>query len=104
MSIKIEHELCVGCGQCREVCPGNLLYAAAAGKTAIRNPKDCWGCTSCLKECNYKAIQYYLGADMGGRGSRLSIRRVGDVLNWTVVRPDGRETVISVDKKQANAY
>ena len=104
MSIRIDRELCAGCGRCREVCPGNLLYAAESGKTEIRNPKDCWGCTSCLKECNFNAVQYYLGADMGGRGSRLSIRREGDVLNWTAVRPDGQKTVISVDKKQANAY
>ncbi|WP_230578498.1 4Fe-4S binding protein [Selenomonas ruminantium] len=25
MSIAIEKDKCVGCGQCTEVCPGNLL-------------------------------------------------------------------------------
>jgi adenylylsulfate reductase subunit B len=57
-----------------------------------------------LKECKCKAIQYYLGADMGGRGSLLCIRQEGNVLHWVVVLPDGQEKIITVDKNQANAY
>ena len=104
MSIRIDSQKCSGCGKCREVCPGSLLSAGSAGKTEIRAPQDCWGCTSCLKECTYKAIQYYLGADIGGRGSLLYTRQDGSVLYWIVVQPDGREWIIPVDKNQANAY
>jgi len=104
MSIRIDREKCTRCGRCRDVCPGNLLIAGAAGKTEITEPKDCWGCTACLKECRYQAIQYYLGADCGGRGSVLYTRRQGNRLHWIVVKPDGSVQTLTVDKDQANAY
>lgn len=44
------------------------------GKVHIRNIRDCWGCTACLKECHTGAILYFLGADMGGMGSMLSVK------------------------------
>ena len=31
------------------------------------DPKDCWGCASCIKECAFGAIAFYLGAG-NGRG------------------------------------
>ncbi|CUH94624.1 hypothetical protein P22_0690 [Propionispora sp. 2/2-37] len=104
MSIRIDKTKCVGCGQCRMVCPGSLLYADTAGKAEIRYPRDCWGCTSCIKECTVQAIRFYLGADIGGRGSFLYTKREGDLLHWTIVHPDGREQTITVDKNEANAY
>lgn len=104
MSIKIDIQKCTGCGKCREVCPGSLLYKDIAGKTQIRYPKECWGCTSCVKECSFNAIQYYLGADMGGKGSCLYTKQEGQLLHWIVVLPDGTEKIITTDKSQANAY
>ncbi|SCM81375.1 4Fe-4S ferredoxin iron-sulfur binding domain-containing protein [uncultured Sporomusa sp.] len=104
MSIRIDSHKCSGCGKCREVCPGSLLRTTDSGRTDIREPKDCWGCTSCLKECSCNAITYYLGADMGGRGSLLHTRQEGNLLHWIVTEPNGREKTITVDKKQANAY
>ena len=104
MSIKIDIQKCIGCGKCREVCPGSLLYKDMAGKTQIRYPKECWGCTSCVKECSFNAIQYYLGADMGGKGSFLYTKQEGQLLHWIVVLPDGTEKILTTDKSQANAY
>lgn len=104
MSIKINSQQCTGCGKCREVCPGSLLVEDHAGKTQIKYPKECWGCTSCVKECNFKAIQYYLGADMGGKGSSLYTKQEGQLLHWIIVAPDGTEQTLTIDKKQANAY
>ena len=72
MSIRIDSETCVGCGACSEICPGSLIKLDATGKAFIKYPKDCWGCTSCVKECPVFAIRFYLGADMGGRGGRVS--------------------------------
>ena len=69
MSIAINAKQCVGCGKCSMVCPGSLIHMNADGKAFIKYPKDCWGCTSCLKECAVHAIRFYLGADMGGMGS-----------------------------------
>ena len=69
MSIRITQNNCVGCGRCIEACPGNLIKKDAQGKAVIKHISDCWGCTSCLKECKTGAISFYLGADMGGAGS-----------------------------------
>lgn len=67
MSILIHKENCVGCRKCQQVCPRSLIETDAQGKAYIRYPKDCWGCVSCVKECQVKAIDFYLGADIGGK-------------------------------------
>lgn len=104
MSIRIDRERCVGCGKCRTVCPGSLLCADDEGKTQICEPRDCWGCTSCVKECRYQAIRYYLGADIGGAGGYLYTKQEGNLLHWIFAGPDGVEKRLTIDKSQANAY
>ena len=78
MSIAINAKQCVGCGKCSMVCPGSLIHMNADGKAFIKYPKDCWGCTSCLKECAVHAIRFYLGADMGGMGSLVHTEKEGE--------------------------
>ena len=75
MSIRINKNKCVGCKRCLDVCPGSLIKTDATGKAYIKYPKDCWGCTSCLKECKTGAIAFFLGADIGGMGSEMKIYR-----------------------------
>lgn len=104
MSIRIDPDKCSGCGRCREVCPGGLLYQDNRGKTVIRYPKECWGCTSCLKECRSDAIKYYLGADIGGRGGFLYTRQEGQLTHWIIVSSEGGEKIITIDRRQANTY
>ena len=86
MSIVINKEKCAGCGQCSIVCPGSLIKMGEDKKAYMKYPKDCWGCSSCIKECKFEAIALYLGADMGGmgsnsiealRGNRLMLRGIG---------------------------
>lgn len=103
MSIGINKLKCVGCGRCREVCPGSLI-ALDGGKAYIKYPKSCWGCTSCVKECPVHAVYLYLGADMGGMGSRMHTEKHGDILDWIVEAPGGNITKISVDTKESNKY
>lgn len=104
MSIIVDKEKCSGCGKCRQVCPGSLLYADRAGKTYIRYPRDCWGCTACVKECGFQAIHYYLGADMGGKGSFLYTVQEKNLLHWMIVSPEGEKRTITIDKQKANTY
>lgn len=104
MSIKINKDFCAGCGKCRQVCPGSLLYKDKAGKTFIKYPKDCWGCTSCIKECSFSAIDYYLGADIGGKGSTLKTQQEDNFIHWVVTSPKGEEKVITIDRSKANEY
>ncbi|MBD7911322.1 MULTISPECIES: 4Fe-4S binding protein [Clostridium] len=103
MSIAINKGLCVGCGKCQKVCPGNLIKSDEKKKAYIKFPKSCWGCASCVKECKVDAIKFYLGADMGGLGSTLSIKGEGDITHW-IIKKDKEEIVIDVNKKNANAY
>lgn len=104
MSIRIDSETCVGCGACSEICPGSLIKLDATGKAFIKYPKDCWGCTSCVKECPVFAIRFYLGADMGGRGGLLHTEREGAILHWIVDHPDGRVSAIDINTKESNQY
>ena len=104
MSIAINKEKCVGCGSCLTVCPGSLIVRDTDGLACIKYPRDCWGCTSCLKECRQNAIDFYLGEDIGGKGSLLHAEEKGDVLLWKLTRKDGSESTIAINRKEANKY
>ena len=104
MSIAIDKEKCVGCGRCHEVCPGSLIKIGADKKAYIKYPKDCWGCTSCIKECPAYAVSFYLGADIGGMGSLVHTEKRGAMLVWVIKSPDGRVTEIEIDPTKSNKY
>jgi adenylylsulfate reductase subunit B len=103
MSIEITSEKCVGCGQCAEVCPGNLIEISG-GKAMISDPNRCWGCASCIKECPAGAIALYLGDDIGGLGGRLTVREEDTLLYWTVTLPNGIIKTIVTDRAESNRY
>lgn len=104
MSIRIKQEKCVGCKNCVEVCPGNLIKIGSDKKAFIKHERDCWGCTSCIKACPIQAISFFLGADIGGRGAELTVTTKGTVRTWTVTKPDGSVSNIVVDGSAANKY
>lgn len=104
MSILIDREKCVQCGSCLEVCPGNLIKRGTDGIAYLKHPEECWGCASCLKECRYGAISYYLGADIGGRGSLMQTEFEGDLCHWIIRRQGKNPITITVDRRNANNY
>lgn len=104
MSIEIIKGKCVGCNKCLGVCPGSLLSKDDDGKVLIKYPKDCWGCTACLKECKFGAIKYYLGADIGGSGGYLYTKDEGDYLHWHITDKKGKENIITINKNESNKY
>ncbi|SHK82730.1 ferredoxin family protein [Fibrobacter sp. UWEL] len=104
MSIYIDEKKCIGCGRCHEVCPGTLIKLNENKKAYIKYPKDCWGCTSCLKECPANAIRFYLGADIGGKGSLVHTEKSEGLVHWIVERPDGTTTTIDINPKESNKY
>lgn len=103
MSIAINQAKCVGCKRCVESCPGNLIKIVN-GKAQIKREKDCWGCTSCLKECKTSAISFFLGTDIGGKGSVLSVKDNGDIREWTVTATDQSKKTIIINTKESNKY
>lgn len=104
MSIAIDRDRCIGCGKCHDACPGTLIKIDADRKAYIKYPKDCWGCTSCIKECPVYAISFYLGADIGGMGSRVHTEKKDGMLRWIVRHPDGKVTAIDINPKESNQY
>ncbi len=103
MSIMIDGSKCTGCGKCGAVCPGSLI-SIVRRKAVIKYPKDCWGCTSCVKECPVHAVKFFLGADIGGMGSLVHTENDGDILKWIAEHPDGKVTEIDIDRKESNNY
>lgn len=104
MSIAIDKEKCIGCSQCISICPGSLIKLGHDKKAYIKYPKDCWACCSCLKECNQCAISLYLGADIGGRGSSLTVSQEAGIVHWAIKRYDGTVHCIDVNPKDSNKY
>ena len=54
---KIDPELCIGCGDCVNSCPMDVIRMEAAGGMAvIRYGEDCMNCEQCLLDCPVEAI------------------------------------------------
>ena len=107
MSIRIDKSKCTGCGACTRVCPGNLLQIKEGNegrKCSIRCSQDCWGCCSCLKECRVQALQFFLGADIGGRGAIMTFRKTRGLNEWEVTLPSGERKIVDIDPGSANKY
>lgn len=104
MSIAISKDKCIGCRKCGNVCPGSLIKFSEDKKAYIKYPEECWGCSSCLKECGQGAIAFYLGADMGGMGSKLVVNVEGDIVHWQIEKSNGEISVIDVNRKDSNKY
>ena len=104
MSIAIDKQKCIGCGRCRNVCPGSLIKLDSDSRAYIKYPKDCWGCTSCNKESPAYAISFYLGADIGGMSSLVHTEKKGDILSWMIVKPEGETIKIDINQKESNKY
>ena len=103
MSIKIDPLKCIGCTKCTQVCPGTLIKMENK-KAVIKYPKNCWGCVSCVKECPVEAIEFFIGADIGGNGSKMKEKKKGDILQWVVTKRDGSKEVININRKDSNKY
>jgi adenylylsulfate reductase subunit B len=103
MSIEIKRDICVACGNCSQICPGSLIKLKE-GKAVIPRIERCWGCASCVKECPAGAIALFLGDDIGGLGGRMTVRRDGTLLHWTVTMPDASSQTVTIDSGDANKY
>ncbi|MBT3311573.1 MAG: 4Fe-4S binding protein [Desulfobacterales bacterium] len=51
MSVKVNDNLCLGCGQCEPVCPEKAIMVWGIARV---NDKDCTECLICLGYCPVK--------------------------------------------------
>ena len=56
-TIKVDHNLCVGCKKCTEVCP-KTVFRIIDGKSEVIDEKECVFCKACFKQCKYNAIEH----------------------------------------------
>jgi ferredoxin len=55
VTLQLDSEKCVGCGQCAEVCPHGVL--TLAGKCAqLRDRDACIECGACARNCPVEAL------------------------------------------------
>ena len=54
--------------------------------------------------CKAGAIDFFLGADIGGNGSIMNVKSEGDILHWIITKTDGSTSVIDVDRRNSNKY
>ena len=54
-TLRINHDLCVGCGACLEVCPREV-FARSDRKVEIMDPDACMECGACSRNCVTGAI------------------------------------------------
>ncbi|QTA78215.1 4Fe-4S cluster protein [Desulfonema limicola] len=51
----VDHDKCVGCEECAEVCPVEV-FQMQDGKSVPVNADECIGCESCVEVCEEDAI------------------------------------------------
>ena len=54
-AIEIDTQKCIGCGDCVEICPADVLELQD-GKSVPVHLTDCRGCGSCAAVCEQRAI------------------------------------------------
>ena len=101
MTVRVNPDKCNGCGgahetRCMRICPGDLFYLGADKKAALRDPRDCWDCAACLKECPQTAVEMYLPIEIGGRGSTLTAKKSPGYITWTLKEFTGRVRVFKI--------
>ena len=85
----------------------NAENAANVRRSVLASPQappESRACCSCIKECQFDAIGLYLGADIGGMGSSMTVKSRDHFLDWNIHKTDGSTETIVIYKKEYNKY
>lgn len=56
--VRIDEELCIGCGECVSLCPKKILYIDdKSGKCRVSDETKCDRLRGCVRVCPVKAIK-----------------------------------------------
>ena len=59
-SLRLNQDLCNGCGMCMQVCP-HAVFALENKRAFIQYPENCMECGACQKNCPVNAISVESG-------------------------------------------
>jgi len=59
-TLKLEHDACIGCGRCTEVCP-HQVFAIKEHKAHFADFEACMECGACARNCPVSAINVDAG-------------------------------------------
>lgn len=96
MSVITDASRCRRCARCVDICPGDLLYLPEDGPSAIREPRDCWDCMSCVKACPEGALETVIPFTIANFGASLRPVVSEDKIVWILRCPDGRKEEFTV--------
>jgi NAD-dependent dihydropyrimidine dehydrogenase PreA subunit len=57
VTIEIDHDKCIGAGECVRVCPTSV-YKLVNGKSVAENIDNCIQCCACVVACPTQAIKH----------------------------------------------
>ncbi|MTK53179.1 mercury methylation ferredoxin HgcB [Paludibacter sp.] len=60
VTLKLNPDLCTGCGMCTIVCP-HAVFEMVNGKACIVDINDCMECGACSNNCRFGAITVKAG-------------------------------------------
>jgi NAD-dependent dihydropyrimidine dehydrogenase PreA subunit len=76
-TLRLDRELCVGCGVCEIVCP-HAVFEMDDGLAALRDRDACMECGACSLNCETEAITVRSGVGCAAAVINAALGRTGD--------------------------
>lgn len=80
MDLEIDHDGCIDCGKCVEICPANV-FEMRDGEPTIEHYDDCTLCGVCADQCPENAIDIQLEGDTSQY--KIDFEAEQDYIDWS---------------------